>query len=151
MTIPMSTLQIIIASYIGIIALLIIVSLQLARHQKRFAMVFTYDIDFVFYEMARQIEREKETIYGQSDSLDVLYHDKQRIFSKPVLSYQQQFAKIKENMDFLEKLLNKSIFSTKFRKRLEENYQTLQRIGKISSATHIMLIFLTLGIAKIRA
>lgn len=140
----MSTLQIIIVSYIAFIAVLIIISLQISRHQKRFAMIFTYDVDFVFYEIARRIEKEKSMIYEHQDSLDILYHDKQKIFSKPIRTYQQQFTKIRENMDFLEKLLNKQIFSTKFRKRLDENHQTLQRIGKISSATHIMLTFLTL-------
>lgn len=140
---------IIIIVYVVIIASLGIISSSVLKHKKRFEVIFTYDVDYVFYEMAKNILQSKDEIYDYQNTLEILYHDKKRIFTKPVLTYQEQFPKIKENMEYLEKLLQKKIFTDNFRQRLAQNYRTLQRISRLSATTHTILTFLTLGIAKI--
>ena len=145
----MSTIQIIVAIYIAFLALLIVISNLITRHKRRFEVIFIYDVDYIFYEMAKHISAAKETIYDYENTLHLLYHDKERMFTNPVLSYEQQFPKIMENVDYLEKLLQKPVFADNFRKRVFANHETLQRIGKILSVTHIMTTFWTLGIAKL--
>lgn len=144
----MSTLRIIIISYIAFLLVLIVLLQAVAKHQKRFEVIFTYDMDYVFYEMAKNILDVKDSLYDYKNALEVLYHDKKQIFTKPIRTYQQQFTKIQENVDYLEKLLQKPLFTEKFKKRLTQNYRTLQRTSRISRALHTILIFFTLGIAK---
>jgi|GEM_PF-6318089 len=140
----METLRIVIGVYVAVLLALIFMVNSISRHKKRFEVIFTYDVDFVFYEMAKHILDAKDELYDYDNALEILYHDKKRIFTKPVLAYQEQFPKIRENMEYLEKLLQKDIFSDKFRKRLTQNYHTLQRISATSRTTHTILTFRTL-------
>ena len=144
----MSTLWLVLTIYVTVLIALIIISSGVIKHKRRFEVIFTYDMDYVFYEMAKNILEVKDSLYDYKNALEVLYHDKKQLFSKPVKSYQQQFPKIRENMQYLEKLLQKPIFTEKFQKRLTQNYRTLQRTSRISRALHTMITFLTLGIAK---
>lgn len=138
----------IVAIYLIVLIALIAITNSVLNHKKRFEVIFTYDIDFVFYEISRTLVAAKDELYDYQNTLEVLYHDKNRIFRKPVLSYQEQFPKIKENMEYLEKLLKKRIFAEDFTQRLHQNYHTLQKVSRISSLTHTILAFWTLGIAK---
>ncbi len=142
---------IIICIYIVVLIILIALLAQTKRHKRRFEVIFTYDLDFVFYEMAKNIEAGKDSLYDYQNTLEILYHDKKAIFTKPIKSYQEQFPKIQENVAYLEKLLQKEIFAADFRKRLNQNYQALQRVSKVSAFVHTILTFWTLGIAKIWA
>lgn len=126
-----------------VVVLLTIVS-AVKKHIQRFEVLFTYDVDFAFYEMARALFEAKDTLYDYENTLEILYHDKKRIFTKPVLTYKQQFPKIQENIDYLEKLLQKKIFTNTFHTKLTQNYQILQKIGTIYSFIHTILTFLTL-------
>lgn len=144
----MTTLWLILTIYVTVLVALIIISSHVIKHKRRFEVIFTYDIDYVFYEMAKTLIAAKDELYDYENTLSVLYHDKDRIFRKPVLSYQEQFPKLKENMDYLENLLKKDIFPEKFTTRLDQNYHTLQKVSRISALTNTILTFRTLGIAK---
>lgn len=143
------TIRIILTSYVTVLVALLIIAQNISSHKKRFEVVFTYDMDFAFYQIAKTIAEAKDEIYDYKNTLEILYHDKKQVFTKPVLTYQQHFMKLEENIEYLEKLLQKSIFMDSFRKRLSQNYETLQRVSRVLRSTHIILIFLTLGIAKI--
>ena len=144
----MYTIWLILTIYITVLFALIIISSSVAKHKRRFEIIFTYDVDYLFYEIAKSLVEAKEHLYDYENTLEVLYHDKKKIFTKPVLSYQEQYPKLKENMEYLEKLLQKSIFTDNFKKRLAQNYRTLKRVTRISNSIHTILTFLTLGIAK---
>ncbi len=145
----MSIVWIVVFVYLVVVIVLVAAQSALARHKRRFEMIFTYDVDYVFYETAKQLEQSKEKLVDYQWSAEVLYHDKKKLFSKPVATYMSYFPQIQENMDYLEDLLKKEIFTKEFRKRLMENYQTTQKISGISSFTHTILVFLTLWIAKL--
>lgn len=126
---------------------LIVLSVMLsktARDKRKFEALFTYDVDFLFFEMAKTIQESKGDIYDYENTLKILYHDKKTIFTKPVLSYSEQFPKLWENVVYLEKLLQKEIFSHSFKKRIDQNHKTLLKIAKIKHFTHTILTFWTL-------
>lgn len=145
----MSLGRTIVVIYVAVLLVFILVSAQITRHKRKFEAIFIYDVDYIFYEMAKNILAAKDQIYDYENTLNLLYHDKKRIFTKPVLTYEQQFPKILENVDYLEKLLQKPIFTEDFRKKVTSTHETLQKVGKILSTTHIMTTFWTLGIAKL--
>ena len=135
--------------YIGVLVALVATFVAVSRHQKRFEILFTYEVDYMFYEIARTLYQAKDTIYEYKKSVEVLYHDKKKIFTKPIVSYETHFPVLQENVHYLEQLLEKKIFTDSFGERVQNNYKTLRQIHKINIVTHTILAFWTLGIAKL--
>ncbi len=116
----------------------------ISADKRKVEKAFTYDVDSIFYQMAKTILTEKERIYDYKNTLSLLYHDKKAIFTKPTKSYHEQFPKLQENMKYIEKLLQKEIFSGEKKKRLDQNAKMLHKIARIQTLTHTILTFLTL-------
>lgn len=136
-------------AYLTILIVLAVIFAAVSRHQKRFEIIFTYEVDYIFYETARALYQAKESIYEYEKNVNLLYHDKKKIFTKPVLTYETQFPRIWENVRYLEELLGKKIFTDSFSERARKSYQTLHQIHKVNRVTHTILTFRTLGIAKL--
>lgn len=135
---------IVVSMYVVVVIVLVSILSTVSTDRKKVERAFTYDIDSIFYQMAKTILEEKNAIYDYKNTLSLLYHDKKTIFTKPVLSYLEQFPRLQENMKYLEKLLQKEIFPAEKKKRLDQNSKTLHKIARIHALTHTILVFLTL-------
>lgn len=131
----------IIGIYILILAILLGIFTAVSRHKKRFEVLFTYDVDYAFYETSRALLAAKDSLYDYDTTLKVMYHDKKKIFTKPAMTYQEQFPKIQENITYLENLLQKKIFTENFHQKLIQNYYILQKIETIRTLIHTILTF----------
>lgn len=58
----MSIVWIVVFVYLVVVIVLVAAQSALARHKRRFEMIFTYDVDYVFYETAKQLEQSKEKL-----------------------------------------------------------------------------------------
>ena len=107
-------------------------------------MLFTYDVDYLFFVMAESLLKNKEKLYDLSETLTLVYHDKKKLFMRPVGNYVAYFPALKENIGYIEKLFDHPIVPEENMKRTISHYTTLNQIVSSYTLIYTILTFLTL-------
>lgn len=134
--------------YIWIVVVLTITYLIFYKHWRKITQSLTKQIDSLLYNIDLSIYKNHTQIYDYDTTKSLLYHNQITFFEKGK-SYTDITLPLLQDIEYLTGLLQQDIVSPSEVKIIKATYITWQKINTLKEYTHIILIILTLGIAKL--
>jgi hypothetical protein len=134
--------------YIWVLVLLLIAYGAFSHHRKKTTHALIKQIDNMIYMFDKEIYLHKDQIYDFDTTKQILYHN-QSAFFKKWRKYPDFTLQAIWDIEYLHWLLQKEILPTSGATIIKATYLTRQKINTLKEYTHIILIILTLWVAKL--
>ena len=134
--------------YIWTVVVLTITYIIFYKHWRKITQSLTKQIDSLLFNIDLSIYKKHTQIYDYDTTKSLLYHNQTTFFQKWKF-YTDITLPLIQDVEYLTWLLQQDIVTQAEVKIIKATYITWQKINTLKEYTHIILIILTLGIAKL--
>jgi hypothetical protein len=120
----------------------------LSRHEKKLAMGITQQTDSLLYAFDKGIIDNRSVIFDYAATKSLLFHSQQQFFTTGK-EYQELLPTILKDCQYLSDLTHTQVATTDTEESIAQMHTTREKIYTFRKQTHIILIILTLWIAKL--
>lgn len=134
--------------YIWTVIVLAIAYMIFYKHWRKITQSLTKQIDSLLFNIDLSIYKNHTQIYDYDTTKSLLYHNQITFFQKGK-DYTDITLPLIQDVEYLTWLLQQDVVTPAEVKIIKATYITWQKINTLKEYTHIILIILTLGIAKL--
>ncbi len=134
--------------YVWVVCILTIVYLVFYKHERNVTKTLLQQTDMLLFTYNKAIMDNKSVIYDFDTTKTLLFHNQNTFFAK-WKKYSDITITLLKDIEYLQTLIQKTLISDSVIKIVKATYITWQKLHILKEYTHIILIILTLWIAKL--
>ncbi len=134
--------------YCIVLAGLITLYYVLFQHEKKLSMSITQQSDELLYIFDKGVFDSRKHIFDYETTKELVFHNQKQFFSQGKV-YDEMLPRITKDCQYLSDLTHTEIIDENSLNSLAEVHTTRQKIHTLRRQTHIILIILTLWLAKL--
>lgn len=134
--------------YIWVICILTIVYLVFYKHERNVIKTLLQQTDMLLFTYNKAILDHQKTIYDFDTTKTLLFHNQNSFFAQ-WKKYTDLTIPLLKDIEYLQTLIQTTFISESVVKIVKATYITWQKLHILKEYTHIILIILTLWIAKL--
>lgn len=134
--------------YIWVICVLTVIYLIFYKHERNVKKTLINQTDMLLFSYNKAIQDYKNTIYDFDTTKSLLFHNQNNFFST-WKKYEDIIVPLLKDIEYIQTLIQKNIVSESIIKIVKATYITQQKLHTLKEYTYIILIILTLWIAKL--